>query len=222
MVSLSKLTQDQQSIRRKTCETMTLLYEAALKTNPEVEEPKDRPAAINPTAGVLPRSSVGRIVWVKDEARPGGGIWIAETEEDRISGGVSPIDCILASDLEPGSLYARQWAIAKGQGIGQAIVPKSSTDTPPLSIVQEVNQARTMLDPPSQTLSEVSQPGGIQAQVFLGDQSVHSNGAGEVFSDVQTAPNVNPQIKFDGLFPQDSMVVTGSGSEITTVSGGHV
>ena len=91
---------DQMSIRRKTCETMTLLYEAALKTNPESSEDRmDRPLAVNPTAGVQPRDAFGRAVFIKDASRPHGGVWVAHSEEDRAASGLSKEDCILTSEL---------------------------------------------------------------------------------------------------------------------------
>ena len=95
---------DQMSIRRKTCETMTLLYEAALKTNPESTEDKsDRPIAVNPTAGVSTRDPFGRAVFVKDSNRLHGGIWVAQSEEDREASGIQLDECILANEL-PGGL----------------------------------------------------------------------------------------------------------------------
>jgi hypothetical protein len=206
------------SIRRKTCETMTLLYEAALKTNPEVEEPKDRPAAINPTAGVLPRASVGRIVWIKDNSRQGGGIWVAETEEDRLSGGVAKSDCLIADELEPGSDYARQWAIAKGQGVGEAIRSRTSDSNGQQST--SPNHGNTQ--PRAQTMSDVAQPGGMQPANHqppeMATQSVDGATGSEMFSDVQHAKNVNPQMNFDQMMPQSSMTVMGIGNEVLTVS----
>ncbi len=91
---------DQMSIRRKTCETMTLLYEAALKTNPESTEDKsDRPLAVNLTAGVSPRDAFGRAVFIKDPTRPHAGVWVAHSEEDRLASGIPRDECILASEL---------------------------------------------------------------------------------------------------------------------------
>ena len=90
---------DQMSIRRKTCETMTLLYEAALKTNPEgTEERMERPLAINPTAGVQPRENIGRAIFVKYPSRP-DGIWVVNSEADREASGLMPEECILVNDL---------------------------------------------------------------------------------------------------------------------------
>ncbi|ORY31213.1 fungal-specific transcription factor domain-domain-containing protein [Naematelia encephala] len=95
---------DQMSIRRKTCETMTLLYEAALKTNPDtVEDTKDRPPAVNPTPGVTARPDYGNAVWIKDETRPGGGCWVAATEEDCQASGVQ-YDVLLLHEMPQGPL----------------------------------------------------------------------------------------------------------------------
>jgi hypothetical protein len=92
---------DQMSIRRKTCETMTLLYEAALKTNPESAVDKmDRPLDINPTAGVSTRDAFGRAVYVKEVRRPNGGVWVALTEDDREASGIPREECILASEYD--------------------------------------------------------------------------------------------------------------------------
>jgi hypothetical protein len=87
------------SIRRKTCETMTLLYEAALKTNPEEHLPKDRPAPINPTPGVAYRNDFGKAVFIKDADREGGGIWVARDELEKLESGLRDSSIVLASDL---------------------------------------------------------------------------------------------------------------------------
>jgi len=163
---------------------MTLLYEAALKTNPEVEEPKDRPALINPTAGVSPRPALGRAVWVKDDKHASGGVWIAATEQDRLDSGVAVDGCLLEHELEPGSEYARQWAIAKSQGVGQAL-PRSS-------------------GPGSGSVPDQMSSQGLTVPQSLGD--------------VQNTTNVNPQMNYDGMFTANNTTVTGSGSEIVTVS----
>ncbi|KAK8850554.1 hypothetical protein IAR55_004472 [Kwoniella newhampshirensis] len=92
---------DQMSIRRKTCETMTLLYEAALKTNPhsDVNE-SPSPLAPNPTAGVIPRKGgFSRLTFVKDDSRPGGGVFVAANESERMNSGLHPKDVILVSEM---------------------------------------------------------------------------------------------------------------------------
>lgn len=82
------------SIRRKTCETMTLLYEAALKTNPG----EDRPPPINPTAGVLPRPSLGKAVWVADASKPYGGIWVAQDDEEGQDSGLAKNSVVIGRE----------------------------------------------------------------------------------------------------------------------------
>lgn len=86
---------DQMSIRRKTCETMTLLYEAALKT-PETEE---RPPAINPTAGVRTREELGKAIWVKEETAQQGGIWVVSHESEKQASGLEPNSVISQDQL---------------------------------------------------------------------------------------------------------------------------
>ncbi|KIS00249.1 hypothetical protein L804_01658 [Cryptococcus deuterogattii 2001/935-1] len=90
---------DQMSIRRKTCETMTLLYEAALKTNPSGND-KPQPSG-NPTAGVQLRKEPARLIFVKDPSRSGGGFYVADSEKERASFGLGlrKGDIVLASEL---------------------------------------------------------------------------------------------------------------------------
>lgn len=93
--------QDQMSIRRKTCETMTLLYEAALKTNPaSISDEDERPRLINPIPGVQPRAQVGKAIWVPDPHREGGGIWVAQDEAMLESSGLTRQSVVLASELQ--------------------------------------------------------------------------------------------------------------------------
>ncbi|OWT38022.1 hypothetical protein J008_00838 [Cryptococcus neoformans] len=92
---------DQMSIRRKTCETMTLLYEAALKTNPAGND-KPRPSG-NPTAGVQLRKEPARLIFVKDPSRPGGGFYVADSEKEKSTSGLGEGDIVLASELTPRS-----------------------------------------------------------------------------------------------------------------------
>lgn len=89
------------SIRRKTCETMTLLYEAALKTNPAGND-KPRPSG-NPTAGVQLRKEPARLIFVKDPSRPGGGFYVADSEKEKSTSGLGEGDIVLASELTPRS-----------------------------------------------------------------------------------------------------------------------
>ena len=201
------------SIRRKTCETMTLLYEAALKTNPDVEEPKDRPAAINPTAGVEPRSAVGRAVWIKDDTRKGGGIWVARTDQERQDAGVPPDCCLLESELEPGSHLAQQWAIAQGQGASETIRSLHSgngTAVKPLQQQQPVPRATQAVE-----VGQILAP--VQGQFVppMPPAGVPDLSAQETFNDMQSGTNLNPSMNFGQVFGDTTVV--GPGSEITTV-----
>ncbi|WVF68207.1 hypothetical protein IAT40_002972 [Kwoniella sp. CBS 6097] len=92
---------DQMSIRRKTCETMTLLYEAALKTDPDSRENTTPPKVpANPTAGVMPRQGgFSKLVFHKDNNREGGGVFIAPDEQNRELSGLKRSDVVLASDI---------------------------------------------------------------------------------------------------------------------------
>ena len=91
------LTADQMSIRRKTCETTSLLYEAALKTN--VSEQNDRPSNVNPTAGVRMREKYGNSVFVPDTSKPGGGIWVASSRDEMLQAGLPQADQVLKEDF---------------------------------------------------------------------------------------------------------------------------
>jgi hypothetical protein len=110
---------DQMSIRRKTCETMTLLYEAALKTNPDFDETKDRPTAINPTPGVAPREDLGKAIWIKDPTQPHGGHWLAESEQDAIASGV-PMNYVEIGQLLPKAAEASNTPLNMPGAISQA------------------------------------------------------------------------------------------------------
>lgn len=69
---------DHMSMRRKTVEVMSLLYEAAKKAHaPENNE--ENTYALNPTTGVRRRdkSMFKNVVWQKDESRPGRGVFVA-------------------------------------------------------------------------------------------------------------------------------------------------
>ena len=117
------------SIRRKTCETMTLLYTVALKTKPnsgdhtarDIKPPNSHSSNIDAA-----RLAVGKVVWVKDEGRDGGGVWIAATEEDRNEAGVPGDCCLLESELEIGSEIHRQFIAAKAEHQGSHLVPRET------------------------------------------------------------------------------------------------
>lgn len=88
---------DQMSIRRKTCETTSLLYEAALKTN--LSEQSDRPNNVNPTAGVRMREKYGNSVFVPDTSKPGGGIWVASSRDEMLQSGLPQGDQVLKEEF---------------------------------------------------------------------------------------------------------------------------
>lgn len=79
---------------------MTLLYEAALKTTaPEsADELSSRPNNVNPTAGVTVRENYGKSVFVPDPSRPGGGVFVARSQDESREAGLLPIDIVLASE----------------------------------------------------------------------------------------------------------------------------
>lgn len=70
------------SLTSQTCETMTLLHAAALKTTDE-----DNPTALNPTPGVSsknkPHTVFKDLVFEKDASKPGGGVFVAKDAEHR-------------------------------------------------------------------------------------------------------------------------------------------
>lgn len=98
------------SIRRKTCETMTLLYEAALKTTspgPGMgagdNDTPERPSGVNPTAGVRMREEFGQSVFVPDSTKPGGGIWVAKSRDEKLNAGILAQEVVLNTEYQPGS-----------------------------------------------------------------------------------------------------------------------
>lgn len=201
------------SIRRKTCETMTLLYEAALKTNPVVEEPQDRPAAVNPTTGVRTRDAVGKVFWLKDEDMPGGGIWVASCEEDIEDCGV-PRDCVmLESELEPNSKAAKQFQLAKAKdehATGDEGHNLSSTEerltgpqpTQPTILSLEEGEEDSARGEGSMDLP------GHQGQAHpLTEQQQQQLSALGIFQDFQSTSNVNPQLNF-GDFGDSQIMAT--------------
>ena len=175
------------SIRRKTCETMTLLHEAALKTNPDSEDFRDRPAAINPTPGVLPRENVGRIAWVKGESYAEGGFWVAKTDQDRMAGGVAPHHVVVLHELDPSSEQAMRARTALG----------AANQHPAMSQGQNILDGRHSNGNPSTTADVSTNPLGGTS-----DMSGHFGGIAHGFLPVelQTAHNVanlNPQINVE-------------------------
>ncbi|WVQ85801.1 hypothetical protein IAT38_007969 [Cryptococcus sp. DSM 104549] len=92
---------DQMSIRRKTCETMTLLYESALKTNPSGMDHtlSVAPPSGNPTAGVNIRKVPGKVMFLPDPSRPSGGVYVAPDEAAAAASGLDEKDVVLEKDL---------------------------------------------------------------------------------------------------------------------------
>ncbi|WWC72610.1 uncharacterized protein I206_106572 [Kwoniella pini CBS 10737] len=134
---------DQMSIRRKTCETMTLLYEAALKTDPESHEMRQAPKLpANPTAGVIPRQSGSvKLQFKKDESRQGGGVFVAETEQEIIASGLRQGDVVLASDISEGKKKELETQIAGQENhlrVGRQIEEESQS----LQREQQTDQSR--------------------------------------------------------------------------------
>jgi hypothetical protein len=118
---------DQMSIRRKTCETTSLLYEAALKTN--LSEQGDGPSNVNPTAGVRMREKYGNSVFIPDTSKPGGGIWVAASRDELMNSGLPQGDQILKSGYATGSKSG------SGAGSGREdkvadVLDHSAHDTP--------------------------------------------------------------------------------------------
>jgi hypothetical protein len=117
---------DQMSIRRKTCETTSLLYEAALKTN--LSESEDRPANINPTAGVQMRQEFGKPVFVPDASKPGGGIWVAQSTDEMVNSGLPQGEIVLTSDYGQGAQQQQQMSTNTSQ-----IIPNGNGNINPSS-----------------------------------------------------------------------------------------
>lgn len=188
------------SIRRKTCETMTLLYEAALKTtSPGTEdEPSSRPNNVNPTPGVHVRENYGKSVFIKDPTRPGGGVFVAQSQDEKLQAGLQPTDIVLASEYGPGS------TTRPGAGGGASgYYPNGSVDgngmNPP---------------PPPSALAPGPGPGALPAF-----------GPGmDTFQSMQMgATNVNPNININlgqnlqGLGAEDSMILNAPNQDVSRI-----
>jgi len=118
------------SIRRKTCETTALLYEAALKTN--LSDQQDRPSNVNPTAGVRMREQFGNSVFIPDTTKPGGGIWVAGSRDEMMNSGLPQGDQVLRADYPAGargSLDQRALARGGGTGFGSGSAAGTGTGT---------------------------------------------------------------------------------------------
>ena len=116
---------------------MTLLYEAALKTTQSQgteDEPSSRPNNVNPTPGVHLRDDYGKSVFVPDASRPGGGVFVAQSQDEKLQAGLQPADIVLASEYgsgsAPGSTSAPAPAppveIEAGAMSGQAYYPNTN------------------------------------------------------------------------------------------------
>lgn len=172
---------DQMSIRRKTCETMTLLYEAALKTTAEIDDKAVQPKPINPTAGVQRREELGKAVFIKDPTHPAGGIWVVSSDDERKKAGVREV--VLVSELQT----EEEQSSSNGQ---------AHSGQQPLSVTQNQNHARIQHDAPNQGGQG---QGNIMAPTdILQNLPVNPNSI-----------NVNPQLNFDDLLGDGGTSGTG-------------
>lgn len=191
------------SIRRKTCETMTLLYEAALKTNPE----EDRPPAINPTAGVLPRPSLGKARWLADPSKPYGGIWVAEDNAEKANSGLTENSVVLKNNMSQERLppelestdptiRARVMSRLRGSGTKQGEGEGSEQDSAG-SFVDGHRDDKPQLMPVNQQANGIDllSQGVQMGQQHLQQQPQHDPMG--IFREMQMAgSNVNPQLNF--------------------------
>jgi hypothetical protein len=132
---------DQMSIRRKTCETTSLLYEAALKTNlTELEDGQSaRPSNVNPTAGVRMREKFGNSVFIPDSTKPGGGIWVAQSKDEMLNAGLPQGDQVLEADYK--GVNGGQDRVVQVQSIGNGFNANNNiTPTPPRTGHGDVNE----------------------------------------------------------------------------------
>ncbi|WVQ95647.1 hypothetical protein IAU59_002745 [Kwoniella sp. CBS 9459] len=195
---------DQMSIRRKTCETMTLLYEAALKTDPDSRE-NTHPSAVpaNPTAGVMPRQGgFSKVVFHKDDKRQGGGIWIAPDEQIRELSGLDQNDVILASE------------ISNSAQSGSDQLPDSGMDSIATSSSapgsgSEVNEHGSSVDHAQNYIDvEARAQQGIGVDSRSADQQGRHGASFDFIQNLtRNSGNLNPQITAQG---QDSAPHTGN------------
>nr|ODN90018.1 hypothetical protein L203_01936 [Cryptococcus depauperatus CBS 7841] len=156
---------DQMSIRRKTCETMTLLYEAALKTSPSGRDTFAKPSG-NPTAGVSARKEISKLVFVKDPSRPGGGIFVAQNEKEKMTSGLIQEDVMLASELHNTESQKQEL------GKHQEYAPHDPQDDIQAHLLQHPQQART---------DDLGQVVDMQSGVLQNMQNVNPHlGSGEL------------------------------------------
>ena len=222
------------SIRRKTCETMTLLYEAALKTTSAQgteDEPSSRPNNVNPTPGVHLRDNYGKSVFVKDPTRPGGGVFVAQSQDEKLQAGLQPADIVLASEYGPGSgsvsvngstsasASASGSGSGPGQGQGQGPTPNGAGNTggtappPPvyysngLGLGPGPQFGSNPTPPQTQTQTQTQSQAGTAPGPGPGHGPPGGTGQGDMFQNIQMqmglgAPNVNPNINVNLDFSQ--------------------
>ncbi|WVQ70549.1 hypothetical protein IAR50_000068 [Cryptococcus sp. DSM 104548] len=203
---------EQMSLRRKNCETLALLYEAALKTNPSGKDSltmpnSTRPTPGNPTAGVSFRTEPAKIVFVKDASRPGGGFYVARDEQERQASGLTEnvmlesefkeeaglLGDVISPDSVPG-LHSR----GGGQGQGQE-QERSPMESFAMQTGQSGQSAQSghsavptpMSIPVAQAPQEMMPPQAHQQPVDDMGKMLGMNHA--AFQDMQ---NVNPNLGF--------------------------
>ncbi|WVW80799.1 hypothetical protein I302_102786 [Kwoniella bestiolae CBS 10118] len=192
---------DQMSIRRKTCETMTLLYEAALKTDPDSLENRIAPRQpANPTAGVIPRQGVfSKVQFKKDENVKGGGFFVAESEDERQLTGLNQKDVMLASEMSD-----EQNQDLRDQTHNRVRLKDKQVDEAAIIEDQQAAQSR---EQPKQHQGE----GGYE-------------GPGSALEVLQSMPkgsyNVNPLIAQDGTYSNESMNFNQSEDSMNMMAGG--
>jgi hypothetical protein len=197
------------SIRRKTCETMTLLYEAALKTNPE----DDRPPAINPTAGVQHRPALGKAIWKRDTSNPYGGIWVAQDNEEKEDSGLTENSVVIMGDVgkerPPPEMESTDPSI-RARAMGRLGRPSGSGDSHGSGSVDHgfgagFDPALSNGRPPNDIHPRLAHAAPLANTLHI-DQQGQTHGPPDdpmqVFRDMQMAGsnvNVNPQMNFAGL-----------------------
>jgi hypothetical protein len=188
---------------------MTLLYEAALKTNPE----EDRPPAINPTAGVLPRPAIGKARWLADPSKPYGGIWVAEDNAEKADSGLSENSVVLKNNMgqerlppelestDP-TIRARVMSRLQGSGTGNSNPQTNGSGegegSEQHSTVGSFGDGRTSRDDKPQLMPVNQQANGIDllSQGIQMGQHIQQDPMG-IFREMQMAgSNVNPQLNF--------------------------
>lgn len=194
---------------------MTLLYEAAIKTHPE----DDRPPAINPTAGVLPRPALGKAIWLADASKPYGGIWVAQDNEEKADSGLTENSVVLKQKMgeerpppevestDP-TVRARALSRLRGTDAGTKAEERDNESVSPAKSYDEAADRRGG----SGGRGAVHGPGPMQAPYQPLPTDIHpdlrqthpyeppSHDPMQIFRDMQmSGSNVNPQMNFGGL-----------------------